>query len=234
MHREHKHVLAVIQKGARPGGAHGESYLSSAHKFYNVSVPARRKIAKDWLRAHKDLAPKEFMAVLDSLFEGASHEEKTIAALMLSYAPKLRALFGPKEIDRWLDHLQGWAEIDTLCQNVFTAEELLADWPAWKKLIEKLARDKNINKRRAALVLLTGPTHYSDDARFADLAFASIDRLKSEKEIILTKAVSWLLRSMVMQHKKEVARYVAANADSLPAIAVRETRTKLKTGTKKG
>lgn len=234
MHADHKHVLNVIRKAGKPGGALGESYLGSKHKFYNVTVPLRRKIAKDWLRARKGIAPRDFFAVLNSLFKGASHEEKTVAALLLAYANDMRAQVRPKDIDGWLTHLDGWAEIDGLCQNVFKAEEMLADWPAWKKLIEKLVRDKDINKRRASLVLLVGPTHYSDDARFRDLAFANIERLKGEKEILITKAVSWLLRSMTTRHAKEVARYLAANTDSLPAIALRETRKKLETGTKTG
>lgn len=234
MHADHKHVLAVIRKAGKPGGALGKSYLGSKHKFYNVTVPLRRKIARDWLRARQEIPPKDFFAVLNSLFKGASHEEKTVAALLLVYAPKLRALVRPKDIDAWLTHLHGWAEIDTLCQNVFTAAEMLANWPGWNKKIEKLTRDRNINKRRASLVLLVGPTHYSSDARFRDLAFATIERLKSEKDILITKAVSWLLRSMVTQHKREVALYIQVNADSLPAVAVRETRNKLKTGTKSG
>ena len=39
---------------------------------------------------------------------------------------------------------------------------------------------------------------------------------------------------MVTRHADAVARYLEANAATLPAIAVRETRTKLATGTKSG
>ena len=85
-----------------------------------------------------------------------------------------------------------------------------------------------------ALVLPAAPAHYSDDIRFRDLAFANIEVLKAEKAILITKAVSWLLRSMTSRHHAAVAAYVEANAASLPAIAVRETRTKLRTGTKSG
>ena len=117
---------------------------------------------------------------------------------------------------------------------MFGAEEMLGDWPAWKRLIEQLSISPNINKRRASLVLLNAPVHYSDDGRFGDLGFATIDRLKSERPILITKAISWLLRSMVTRRPEAVTRYLAENASSLPAIAVRETTTKIETGTKFG
>jgi 3-methyladenine DNA glycosylase AlkD len=136
--------------------------------------------------------------------------------------------------DVWLDHLQGWAEIDSLCASVFGPEELEADWPAWEGLIRRLATDANINRRRAALVLLTRPTRTSPDPRYRRLALEMVEQLKHERAILITKAVSWLLRSMADRHGAAVADYLDANAASLPAIAVRETRTKLRTGTKSG
>jgi 3-methyladenine DNA glycosylase AlkD len=111
---------------------------------------------------------------------------------------------------------------------------MAAAWPAWKALIERLAADANINRRRAALVLLCTPTRTSDDPRFRDLAFAVVEQLKAERPILITKAVSWLLRSMAGRHAAAVAAYLDANAASLPAVAVRETRVKLETGTKSG
>jgi 3-methyladenine DNA glycosylase AlkD len=75
---------------------------------------------------------------------------------------------------------------------------------------------------------------YSGEVRLSDLAFAVVERLKGERPILITKAVSWLLRSMAPRHGLAVAAYLEANAATLPAVAVRETRTKLATGTKSG
>lgn len=234
MHRHHKTLLAELKKHQRKRShsQSNDSYLSSGHLYYDVSVPARRSMTKAWLKANKEIAAAEFARVVDSLMRGKSHEEKTVACLLLAGCRSGRAEIGPLQLDKWLDHLVGWAEIDSLCQNVFQADEVLADWPAWKRFLQKLARDKNINKRRAALVFLTRPVHVSDDPRFAALAFENIERLKHERDIIITKAVSWLLRCMTTHHKQAVAAYVAKNSESLPAIAVRETLRKIKTGKK--
>ncbi|MBY0432537.1 MAG: DNA alkylation repair protein, partial [Cyclobacteriaceae bacterium] len=59
-----------------------------------------------------------------------------------------------------------------------------------------------------------------------------IERLKIEKEILITKAISWLLRDLVKHHTKMVSQYISRNKNTLPAIAIRETLTKLKTGKK--
>jgi 3-methyladenine DNA glycosylase AlkD len=237
MNPEHARLLDQLRAAARPvpdGWPKTDSYGGSGHPFYLVSAPEQRAMARRWVAANKAMSPAETLAVVESLFEGESHEEKTLAALLLEYAPKARRAASPADLERWLSHLNGWAEIDSLCQNRFSAEELLADWPAWRGLIERLSLDANINKRRAAMVLLNAPVHYSDDPRFRDLALGVIERLKSERPILITKAVSWLLRSMIMRHREAVERYLAEQADTLPKVAVRETRTKLATGTKSG
>jgi 3-methyladenine DNA glycosylase AlkD len=140
----------------------------------------------------------------------------------------------PDHLERWLGQLNGWAEVDSLCQNLFTAEEMLADWAAWERLLDRLSTDVDINKRRAALVLLTGPVHYSADPRFLDRALIAIRRLKAERDILITKAVSWLMRAMTSRHRAAVERVLAEDDGALPKIAVRETRIKLETGTKSG
>jgi 3-methyladenine DNA glycosylase AlkD len=168
------------------------------------------------------------------MIQGEHYEEKVLGALMLGYSAKARSAATPTRVEVWLDHLQGWAEIDSLCASVFGAADVAADWPGWAALIDRLSRDANINKRRAALVFLCTPTRTSDDPRFRDLGFVVVERLKGEKPILITKAVSWLLRSMTGRHGPSVSAYLDGNAASLPAIAVRETRTKLASGTKSG
>jgi 3-methyladenine DNA glycosylase AlkD len=234
MRKEHKNLLEKIRKHRGKGTQHtsNDSYILSGHFYYDVSVPVRRQIVKNWLKENKGISDKDFVAVLDSLYKGKSHEEKTVASYLLSYHHPHRKTIKPKQLNKWLDHLVGWAEVDSLCQNVFTAEEILSDWKTWESFIEKLSKDKNINKRRASLVLLTGPTYRSNDKRLRDLAFEMINTLKHEQPIIITKAISWLLRDMSAKHKKAVSEYLKNNEDTLPKVAVRETQRKLKTGKK--
>jgi len=233
---EHAGLVAQLRAAATEyrGGDQNDSYTGSGRPFFCVSVPNMRRIARTWLTAHRQAADVELLAMADRLFAGLHYEEKVLAAIMLQTSARIWRQLTPRMADRWLDDLNGWAEIDSLCGGVIWAEVMAADWAAWRALIEQLADDANINKRRAALVLLTGPTRTSDDPRFRDLAFEVVERLKGERPILITKAVSWLLRSMAGRHGLAVAAYLEANAATLPAIAVRETRTKLTTGAKSG
>ena len=238
MNADHAALLAELRKAARPIRhdlpPQNDSYGGSGRPYYNVSVPDRRGIIRRWLAANKSMSPEAFLAVVDSLTRGESHEEKTLAGMLIGANRKARRAVKTGDLDRWLGRLHGWAEVDTWCQNLFTADDMLADWPAWSGLIDRLSLSENINKRRAALVLLNGPVHYSPDPRFRDLAFTVLERLQPERPILITKAVSWLLRSLITRHRDAVVAYLAANEAALPKIALRETRTKLKTGTKSG
>jgi len=230
----HKILLAALRKNQRIR-AHSQandSYLSSGHHYYDISIPTLRALAKTWLKKNEDIPNEQFLGLLNCLYRGKSYEEKVLASILLSYHHAGRRTIGQKQLDGWLDSLVGWAEIDSLCQNAFTADEMVADWRGWERFIRNLSRDRNINKRRAALVFLTTPVRDSDDERLASLAFQTVETLKSEREIIISKALSWLLRSMVKHHKPMVASYVKASRDSLPAIAVRETTRKIQTGRK--
>jgi 3-methyladenine DNA glycosylase AlkD len=241
VHARHKVLLSRLEKHGR-NRAHSQandSYLSSGHHYYDISIPVLRTLAKAWLRENNDIADAEFLRVLDSLYRGRSYEEKVFASILLSYHRTGRGTVGPKQLGSWLDRLVGWAEVDSLCvclssagRRNFTAEEILANWSEWERFVRSLSRDKNINKRRAALVFLTAPVRYSDDERLVALAFEIIDTLKPERDIMITKAVSWLLRSMVQRHKRAVAAYIKENRSSLPAVAVRETNRKIATGRK--
>ena len=73
---------------------------------------------------------------------------------------------------------------------------------------------------------------HSQDPRLAELALEIVKRLEAERDILITKAISWLLRSLVAQHRGSVVRHLAAHETTLPSVAVRETRAKLRTGRK--
>jgi len=234
MHTHHKVLLAGLEKHQRQRvhSQANDSYLSSGHRYYDVSIPSLRTLAKAWLEENKGVPDAEFLAMLDGLYRGKSYEEKVLASILLSYHRAARRAIGTKQLEAWLDGLVGWAEIDSLCQSAFTADEIVANWREWKRFIRTLSRDRNINKRRAALVFLTAPVRNSDDERLAALAFEIIDHLKPERDKMITKAVSWLLRSMLPHHQRTVSAYLRENRHSLPAIAVRETTRKIATGRK--
>ena len=234
MNPHHQAILRGIQ-ATEPGRGNVKQrpeHIGTTRLWYGLKNAQSRAIILDFIAAHRDLSYIDWLALIDSLYHGDSYEERCAPRTLLGRFPRYRRRLPLAQLDAWLGCLNGWAEVDSTCQTVFNDKDLLADWDGWSALLDALAGDENTNKRRASLVLLTAPISQSADRRILDLALELIDRLKAEKDGRITKAISWLLRKGIKQHREAIAAYVEANAPALPAIAVRETRRKLDTGKK--
>jgi len=207
-------------------------YNGNNHPYLGMPTSEKHKLASAFKKQFPDILVDNLIELLDKLNRGNTFEEKTIGPFILMKYPKFIHQIQPEQLGKWLGNLEGWCEIDTLCQSTFPPEAFLDNWETWRKALTKWSKDNQIAKRRASLVLLCKSVGSSDDPRLKNLAFENIDRLKSEKEILITKAISWILRSMTKNFKHDVKEYLDKSDGSLPKIAVRETRKKLETGRK--
>lgn len=229
----HREILEAIKQAAKePTPRAGDGYIGTRKPVYMLSTPATRQVAREWIARHPALTPDDYADLLDLLSQGETCNEVGLIGDFLLLLPKLRYTLDPSHLDIWLDHTEGWGEVDSICQNKFKADEILARWGEWKRQLTSFVKSPNVHKRRASLVLLTMNVRKSDDPRLSALAFANIERLKGEKDILITKAISWLLRDLTYLYRTEVENYLAENETSLPRVAVRETRIKLATGRK--
>jgi len=234
MNPQHKTLLKEFQ-AAEPGRGlvkQRPEHLGTRRRWYGLKNSQRRAIMLNFLAGQRDLAYADWLALMDALYHGESYEERCAPQTLLKRFPRYRRQLPLAQLDSWLGCLDGWAEVDSTCQTVFSAADMLADWPGWAGLLGKLAQDPNVNKRRAALVLLTAPISQSADARILELSLRLITELQADKDKRITKAISWLLRRGIKQHRPAIAAYLEAQAERLPAIARRETRKKLATGKK--
>jgi 3-methyladenine DNA glycosylase AlkD len=229
----HKEILALIKLNSGKPTQHTflDSYLGNHHPRYPISIPSLRKIANAWMTSHRDMSSSRFASVLTSLIKGKSSTEKCMAGILLDYSTPDQRKFNPKLFNAWLNFLEGWAEVDSLCTGKYSQTEILSQWKSWKPLLIQFSKDKNIHKRRASLVLLCSPLRKCEDDRLASIALQNVKKLKGEKEILITKAISWVLRSMVKHHRTLLEMYLKEES-GLPSIAVRETMRVLKTGKK--
>lgn len=236
MNKYHSEFLKKLKKrsgvGVKNKSYWGQNYIGTSKLSYSIPTPLKIRIVKDWIKKHLYLRISEYTELLNSLYFGKSHDERAVAGKLLEFFPRLRKQLNPLLLKQWLNEAEGWAEVDSICQSNFSAEEILLNWNVWKKMITQFSKDKNVHKRRASLVLLTKPVWQSSDFKLSNLAFENIERLKREKDILITKAISWLLRDLIKKHREEVENYIGKNGNNLPKIAVRETRRKLLTGRK--
>ena len=184
------------------------------------------------MAANKEMPADEFVLVVKRLITGKTFTEKILAGVLVSLARPIQRSFDPAWFDRWLSHTNGWCEVDTLCTGRYPEIEVPKQWATWKKLLTKFSRNEKIEKRRASVVLLCSPLRRNPDKHLLEQALKNVDRLKAEKEVLITKAISWVLRSASVHFPREVKKYVTSNQEKLPKIAVRETLTKIETGKK--
>jgi 3-methyladenine DNA glycosylase AlkD len=232
----HLELVSEVKSHAKPLSQSQKEkfqrYAGTSKNCYTIGTDAERAIIKGWIRRHSNLTEAEYIGLLNSLCQGESINEISIASELLESLPKLRRTVQPKYLDLWLNGMHGWTEVDSLCQSKFSAAEVLANWKDWEDLLTRLASDENVHKKRASLVLLTKPVRDSEDTRLANLAFRNIDKLKKDRNILVTKAISWLLRDLIKHNRQKVETYLKENENVLPKIALRETKTKLLTGRK--
>jgi 3-methyladenine DNA glycosylase AlkD len=232
MNTHHHEILRSIKKLSGKPTQHTfvDSYLGTTHTRYPMNNPTMRTIAKEFIKSHV-LNESSFTELLSSLIEGKSFTEKSIAGFMLDYAGKRLWTFDPLYFDQWLNYLEGWAEIDTLCTGKYSAT-VSGQSGKWKKLLGAFSKSDRIEKRRASLVFCCRPLSKQRDEHLLKATFQNIKRLQPEKDVLITKAISWVLRSAIPYHKAEVKEFVNKNLNTLPKIAVRETLVKLETGRK--
>jgi 3-methyladenine DNA glycosylase AlkD len=230
----HQAILKLIKEHSGKATQHTflDSYLGNTHPRYPINVPTLRKLGQKWMKAHQELSAGEFSKLLSSLAEGKSSTEKCMIGILLDYASLEQRKLNPKVFNIWLNHLEGWAEVDSVCTGDYTITEISENWKIWREQLQQFSKSKNINKRRASLVLLCSPLRNIIDRKLADTALENVDRLKNEKDILITKAISWVLRTMEKHYRPLLIEYLHENKETLPKIAVRETMIKLNTGLK--
>ncbi len=223
---------------AAAGGEKSElaatNYTGSPRVHLGIGAPGLHDFVAELITEHKsDLTLDAAIPLLTALYAGETVEEPILAGLLLAKLPGLRQALSLEILEGWLDQLTGWVEVDSTCQSTFPPKELYQRWEDWSALLRRLNGSPNINKRRASLVLLIRTVRESDDPRGIGLVFELTEPLKHERDKLITKAISWVLREGAKRHSEAVSGYVDAHARELASHIVREVRVKLETGKKK-
>ncbi len=206
-------------------------YLGTPREVRGVKTAYIRQLASRLAKEKGNDTP--FMVdILDMLYASPTYEERALAGYLLTQCKTMRTGLPLQRLVPWIGAQTGWAEIDTTCQSLMTASEVSNRWQEFVDLITHLSTSHKIQLRRASLVLLVKPLRESSSPELAELACATVDQLKKEKDSLITKAISWTLRSMVLLHTAHLTSYLKTNSSSLPKIAVREVTRKLATGKK--
>jgi len=207
--------------------------IRTALPFYGVSVGELRKIAGGWHRQHPEASPGEVAALADLLWGRSIREEMVVGALLHGHDTSSRSRFGLRTVDRWCRSVDNWETADAMAS--WLAAPAVADDPQRRfPMLEMLVGRRNPWARRVGLVACTGSGRTPDAAIWWPRVTAIIMRLAGDREAGIPKAISWVLRAHIRHAAPLVTEFIDQHVSDLPAIAVRETRNKLRTGTKSG
>ena len=206
--------------------------IRTERPFYGARVGDLRALAAGWRRGHRQATPAEVAALADRLWHAGIREEQLVACFLLAGDPAALAATGPERVRAWCPLLDNWETTDQLGMNVL-GPLVAADPAAHLGLLATLAGDPSPWARRLALVACTRLARADDPAGWWPAVAELVLARAGDRQAALPKASSWVLRTWLGPCPAEVAGFVDANAARLPALAVRETRTKLATGSKR-
>src|SRR5687768_6676852 len=137
----HKELLQLIISNSGKGTQHtlNDSYLGNKHPRIPITAPVLRNIAKKWSIQHRGLTSQEVVQVLTSLIRGESSTEKIFAGMLLDYTTPTQKNFHPKVFNSWLNHVEGWAEVDALCTGKYTLTHVILNLEYFETWIPKLS-----------------------------------------------------------------------------------------------
>lgn len=231
---ERKRLLRDLRRAADPAYREGApKILKTGLKMLGVRVPELRRVARAFRVEHADAPWEEVLEVVDALWESDLQDERLLAILITGYYARRIPELRWEHFDRWRGRLENWGLTDALA-TIVLGPWVQASMPARLRHLRALVRDEDLWSRRLAIVATVLLNRGRKAPAIPDVTFALLDRVKAERDPMMTKAVSWALRELVKTHPDRVEAYLEENRGALAALVAREVKNKLRTGRKSG
>lgn len=195
----------------------------------NRSVATLRNTRRHWSSALRQHSADDVLLASLELLERYNH--RWIAYELVLFHPGAFALVGPDIVERLARHLESWGDVDQF--------GVLVAGPAWRAgqiedgFVHQWAKRPDRWWRRAALVA-TVPLNVRSQGGVGDVSrtLGVCELLLDDRDDMVTKAMSWALRELVVHDPNAVGAFLAAHNERLSSRVKREVRNKLTTGLK--
>jgi 3-methyladenine DNA glycosylase AlkD len=193
-------------------------YLKSEFAHMGVSVPALRRVAKDFAAKRPEIPHGELLQLVDALWSEPVHEPRMAAVELLDLYGSLLEPEDLSVIERLIRESKTWALVDGLAVNV--AGRLVERFPELGAVLDRWAQDEDFWLRRSALLAQLVPLRRGegDFARFGRYA----DAMLGEREFFIRKAIGWVLRETGKKRPELVYAWLRPRADRASGVTVRE------------
>ena len=206
-------------------------YFATSMDCIGVTVPDLRKLSRKISTELKERSREDCLGFVRDMLASNGMEARQLAYLVLSGHPATMAGLSVAELEELGSGNDNWGSVDAfagLVTGVLWQQGRLRDGT-----IHRWARSPIVWWRRTAVVSavplnLRSCGGRGDKRRTLEV----VDLAKTDQHPMVTKAVSWALRSLVIWDPEAVRRYLKENETVLVALVKREVRNKLDTGRK--
>jgi len=224
-------VRGALEEAPDPAKApQMQAYMKSALPYRGVSGPAQKALWRTLFHAHPLSTRAEWRRVAHELWRGAAFREERYAAIALTDLRaylQYRTMAAVPMFEEMIVTGAWWDYVDAVATHQI-GDVLRADAPPMSRLMRRWARDRNMWKRRAALLCQIRFKRDTD----LDLLYACIEpnllpiretpASRMANEFFIRKAIGWALRQYAWVDSREVRRYVKAHRARLSPLSVRE------------
>ncbi|MBI5025291.1 MAG: DNA alkylation repair protein [Nitrospirae bacterium] len=198
-------------------------YLKSPFKFFGTSLPFADKLAKEFRRTNKDAGRELVFELAERLWSSEYHDEKRLGLRILQYHPEYLDLTVMPLLERMLEQSRGWDLVDDISIHIVSVV-LEKDKKAFEYL-KRWSKSEIFWMRRASLIsqILLFRKNEGDKKLFFDFA----ERMVSEKEFFIRKAIGWGIREMSKADPDEAFNFLMKIKDRASGLTLREGAKRL-------
>lgn len=222
---------ALRAAGTAERAAQEKRYLKSDLRHYGASMPVIHRLTRALSDAHPELTREGLRALVEALWEPEVHELRMAAVELMT----LRSgLLEPAPDLAWLEPFlrtaRTWALVDPLAAEVVGPLADRASDGARARL-DRWASDDDVWMRRAVLLRFLLPLRRGERTAFATFA-AYADGMLEEKEVVIRKAIGWVLRDYGKREPDEVAAWLEPRLARAAGLTFREACKRLPDATR--
>jgi 3-methyladenine DNA glycosylase AlkD len=160
--------------------------VPSALPAHAVRVPTLRKVALEWLRAHRETSGEEIIRVAEALWVVKWREEMLVGIGLLAHSRAAMAALSWELVERWSADLENWEQVDHLA---FVTGRLLNARSALIAPVRALSRADSPWQRRLAIVTLIEA--FRSNAAWRPQLESIASELGIDKHPLVRKGVVW-------------------------------------------
>lgn len=215
---------AILNKLKNPQKAEREkAYLKSKYSFYGVSYWDLDSLVKDFRKKNPTLEKDRLFKLVNKLWQSNYHEEKTLAIKLLESYSSYLSLKDMNLIEEMLEASLGWDHVDEISCHLVSA--ILAKNKKAFEYLKRWSVSDNFWMRRASMIsqILLFRDGRGDKELFFDIA----QKLLTEKEFFIRKAIGWTLREMSKNDPDSVSKFLRKYKDRMSGLTLREGSRRL-------